>query len=118
MRGCGVWKYHRDYFPVSLVKTAELPPDKNYLLCSYPHGIIGTGVISRQILLLIVPIMRPFITIQDTNKTKTKQIVIVHSFGTDSLGVRDLFPGTTPSLVTLRQNFNVPILREILLSQG
>ncbi|XP_034240890.1 2-acylglycerol O-acyltransferase 1-like [Thrips palmi] len=86
VRGCVLWNYFRDYFPVRLVKTAELPPDKNYLLCSYPHGIIGTGVVC--------------------------------SFGTDALGVRKLFPGTTPNLVTLRQNFSVPFLREMLLSQG
>ncbi|KAJ1526183.1 hypothetical protein ONE63_009342 [Megalurothrips usitatus] len=86
VRGNVFWRYFRDYFPVELVKTAELPPDKNYLLCSYPHGIIGTGVVC--------------------------------SFGTEALNVRKLFPGTTPNLVTLRQNFNVPFLREVLLSQG
>lgn len=86
VRGCVLWNLFRDYFPVTLVKTAELPPDSNYLLCSYPHGIIGTGVLS--------------------------------SFGTDALGVKKLFPGTTPNLVTLRQNFKVPFMREMLLSQG
>ncbi|XP_065367473.1 2-acylglycerol O-acyltransferase 2-like [Calliphora vicina] len=34
----------RDYFPVELVKTVELKPNRNYLLASFPHGIIGTGI--------------------------------------------------------------------------
>lgn len=48
-RGSWAWSYFRDYFPVRLVKTAELPPDSNYLLCSYPHGIIGQGVLARHV---------------------------------------------------------------------
>ncbi|KAH8372647.1 hypothetical protein KR009_001913 [Drosophila setifemur] len=39
-----VHRYYRDYFPVELVKTAELPPNKNYILASFPHGILGTGI--------------------------------------------------------------------------
>ncbi|XP_037712931.1 2-acylglycerol O-acyltransferase 2-A-like [Drosophila subpulchrella] len=35
---------YRNYFPVELVKTAELPPNKNYIVASFPHGIIGTGI--------------------------------------------------------------------------
>ncbi|XP_075168448.1 2-acylglycerol O-acyltransferase 2-like isoform X2 [Haematobia irritans] len=34
----------REYYPVNLVKTAELPPNRNYLIGSFPHGIIGTGL--------------------------------------------------------------------------
>ena len=29
--------------PPQLVKTAELPPDRNYVLASHPHGIIAIG---------------------------------------------------------------------------
>lgn len=29
-----------DYFPIDLVKTAELPPNRNYLIAACPHGII------------------------------------------------------------------------------
>ncbi|XP_040829631.1 2-acylglycerol O-acyltransferase 3-like [Ochotona curzoniae] len=39
-----VWKLQRDYFPIKLVKTAELPPNQNYVLGSHPHGIMCTGV--------------------------------------------------------------------------
>ncbi|XP_017132701.1 diacylglycerol O-acyltransferase 2 [Drosophila elegans] len=37
-------RHYRDYFPVELVKTAELPANKNYILASFPHGILGTGI--------------------------------------------------------------------------
>uniref|UniRef100_A0A8C5RTU2 Acyltransferase n=1 Tax=Laticauda laticaudata TaxID=8630 RepID=A0A8C5RTU2_LATLA len=41
-----VWELHRDYFPIQLVKTAELPPTRNYVLGSHPHGIICAGAFS------------------------------------------------------------------------
>jgi len=34
------WNHACDYFPVVLVKTAELPPDQSYVLGYHPHGII------------------------------------------------------------------------------
>lgn len=37
------WHYYRDYFPVHLVKTTELSPDRNYLFAVYPHGILSSG---------------------------------------------------------------------------
>ena len=27
-----IWKHFADYFPMRLVKTADLPPDKNYII--------------------------------------------------------------------------------------
>ncbi|XP_058536962.1 2-acylglycerol O-acyltransferase 3-like [Ochotona princeps] len=38
-----MWKHQRDYFPIKLVKTAELPPNKNYVLGAHPHGILSIG---------------------------------------------------------------------------
>ena len=37
-------KYFKDYFPIELVKTAELPPDGNYLIGSHPHGVMCAGL--------------------------------------------------------------------------
>ena len=34
------------YFPIKLIKTAELDPTKNYLLGYHPHGIFATGAIA------------------------------------------------------------------------
>ncbi|XP_049896127.1 2-acylglycerol O-acyltransferase 3b [Epinephelus moara] len=38
-----VWEHMRDYFPVKLVKTAELNPNRNYILGCHPHGIMCVG---------------------------------------------------------------------------
>lgn len=43
MRDWAWWRYYRDYFPVRLVKTTDLPSTKNYLFCVYPHGILSSG---------------------------------------------------------------------------
>ncbi|XP_060635756.2 2-acylglycerol O-acyltransferase 3 [Anolis sagrei] len=46
MRRWRVWELHRDYFPIKLVKTAELPPSRNFVLGAHPHGIICAGAFS------------------------------------------------------------------------
>ncbi|XP_004620957.1 2-acylglycerol O-acyltransferase 3 [Sorex araneus] len=38
-----IWEHLRDYYPIKLVKTAELPPDRNYVMGAHPHGIMCTG---------------------------------------------------------------------------
>ncbi|XP_072825277.1 2-acylglycerol O-acyltransferase 2-like isoform X1 [Vicugna pacos] len=38
-----VWKYMKHYFPISLVKTAELDPSQNYLAGFHPHGVLSIG---------------------------------------------------------------------------
>ncbi|XP_006859886.1 PREDICTED: 2-acylglycerol O-acyltransferase 3 [Chrysochloris asiatica] len=43
IRNWTVWKHLRDYFPIKLVKTAELPPTQNYVMGAHPHGIMTTG---------------------------------------------------------------------------
>ncbi|KAI4531925.1 hypothetical protein MG293_018439 [Ovis ammon polii] len=40
-----VWCPSPDPSPLWLVKTAELPPDRNYVLGSHPHGIIAVGTV-------------------------------------------------------------------------
>ncbi|GBP48084.1 2-acylglycerol O-acyltransferase 2-A [Eumeta japonica] len=37
------WSLFRDYYPISLVKTADLDPSRNYLLACHPHGILPAG---------------------------------------------------------------------------
>ncbi|XP_037604442.1 2-acylglycerol O-acyltransferase 3b [Sebastes umbrosus] len=37
------WEHLRDFFPIKLVKTAELNPNKNYILGCHPHGIVSAG---------------------------------------------------------------------------
>ncbi|XP_032063251.1 2-acylglycerol O-acyltransferase 2 [Aythya fuligula] len=43
LRNSIVWRYMRDYFPVTLVKTAELDPRQNYLMGFHPHGVLAVG---------------------------------------------------------------------------
>ncbi|XP_047608738.1 2-acylglycerol O-acyltransferase 2 [Phacochoerus africanus] len=42
-----VWKYMKNYFPISLVKTTELDPSRNYLAGFHPHGILATGAFTN-----------------------------------------------------------------------
>ncbi|KAJ8869200.1 hypothetical protein PR048_030772 [Dryococelus australis] len=42
-RKLGLWRRAASYFPLRLVKTAELPPDRNYILAVYPHGVLSYG---------------------------------------------------------------------------
>ncbi|XP_037669672.1 2-acylglycerol O-acyltransferase 3 [Choloepus didactylus] len=44
VRNWTVWKLQKSYFPVKLVKTAELPPNQNYVMGVHPHGVMCTGI--------------------------------------------------------------------------
>ncbi|XP_032834501.1 2-acylglycerol O-acyltransferase 2-A-like isoform X1 [Petromyzon marinus] len=43
VRSWCLWRHFRDYFPIHLVKTAELDPDHNYLFGFHPHGVLVAG---------------------------------------------------------------------------
>uniref|UniRef100_A0A8C4S657 Acyltransferase n=1 Tax=Erpetoichthys calabaricus TaxID=27687 RepID=A0A8C4S657_ERPCA len=47
VRRWSVWRHFRDYYPIKLVKTAELSPHKNYVLGYHPHGIMCAGAFSN-----------------------------------------------------------------------
>uniref|UniRef100_A0A6A7FQS4 Acyltransferase n=1 Tax=Hirondellea gigas TaxID=1518452 RepID=A0A6A7FQS4_9CRUS len=40
LRAC---RHFRNFFPVEVIKTAELSPDHNYIMCYHPHGILCVG---------------------------------------------------------------------------
>ena len=42
-RRLSLFKYIRDYFPITLVKTSELDPQKNYIFGYHPHGMFTEG---------------------------------------------------------------------------
>jgi len=42
-RGWRVWRWGAGYFPITLVKTAELPPHRSYLVACHPHGVLCFG---------------------------------------------------------------------------
>ena len=46
-RDRAIWRYFRDYFPIRLVKTAELDPGRNYIFGYHPHGILSMGCLGN-----------------------------------------------------------------------
>lgn len=40
-----VYELCRDYFPIKLVKTADIDPSKNYIFGVHPHGVLSNGII-------------------------------------------------------------------------
>ncbi|XP_043579954.1 2-acylglycerol O-acyltransferase 1-like [Bombus pyrosoma] len=44
IRSCAWNRYFCNYFPIKLVKTTDLDPNKLYLFCNFPHGTIPSGV--------------------------------------------------------------------------
>ena len=46
VRSWTLWRHLRDYFPIKLIKTSELNPRHNYILCCHPHGIICFGAVT------------------------------------------------------------------------
>ncbi|EDO41259.1 predicted protein [Nematostella vectensis] len=42
-----MWKYFCEFFPISLIKTADLDPQKNYIICYHPHGIMSLGALGN-----------------------------------------------------------------------
>ncbi|XP_024121873.1 2-acylglycerol O-acyltransferase 2 [Oryzias melastigma] len=45
--GLGLWNHMRDYFPIKLVKTADLDPKHNYILGFHPHGVLVAGAFTN-----------------------------------------------------------------------
>ena len=43
MRRLSIFKYIADYYPITLVKTSELDPQKNFIFGYHPHGIFTEG---------------------------------------------------------------------------
>ncbi|EGC29984.1 monoacylglycerol O-acyltransferase [Dictyostelium purpureum] len=43
VRNSILWRYFRDYFPISLVVSSKYDPKKNYIFAYHPHGIISIG---------------------------------------------------------------------------
>lgn len=46
VRRLSIFKRFAEYFPISVIKTAELPADRPYIFGYHPHGIIGMGAVA------------------------------------------------------------------------
>ncbi|EPB69998.1 diacylglycerol acyltransferase [Ancylostoma ceylanicum] len=44
-----IWTHFADYFPLRVVKTADLPPDRNYIIGSHPHGVLSIGAFTAML---------------------------------------------------------------------
>ena len=42
-RRLSVFKYMKDYYPITLVKTSDLDPQRNYIFGYHPHGVFTEG---------------------------------------------------------------------------
>ncbi|KAI6236594.1 Acyltransferase [Aphelenchoides besseyi] len=42
-----IWDKMANYFPANLIKTVNLPADRNYLFGCHPHGILSIGVFAN-----------------------------------------------------------------------
>ena len=96
------WHYYADFFPISLVKTADLDPSQTYVMGYHPHGIISVGAFSAF-------------------ATEGAHCLDMTPHATATRGKRgfsSLFPGVHTRLVTLPINFRTPLLREYILSLG
>eukprot|EP00457_Paulinella_chromatophora_P005789 gb/GEZN01005806.1/.p1 GENE.gb/GEZN01005806.1/~~gb/GEZN01005806.1/.p1 ORF type:complete len:376 (-),score=30.51 gb/GEZN01005806.1/:622-1674(-) len=47
LRSWSCWHYFTGYFPISLIKEADLPPEHNYLFGYHPHGVISVGIMGN-----------------------------------------------------------------------
>eukprot|EP01137_Pigoraptor_chileana_P000471 Opistho-2@36736 len=43
VRRLSVFRYFRDFFPIRLIKSSELDPQRKFIFAFHPHGIIGFG---------------------------------------------------------------------------
>ncbi|KAK6020779.1 diacylglycerol acyltransferase, partial [Ostertagia ostertagi] len=44
-----IWTHFADYFPLKIVKTADLPPDRNYIIGLHPHGVLSIGAFTAMV---------------------------------------------------------------------
>jgi hypothetical protein len=47
LRRCSIWKKWIKYFPLSLVKSADLDPKLNYIVGYHPHGLGSLGALGN-----------------------------------------------------------------------
>ncbi|KAI6176514.1 Acyltransferase [Aphelenchoides bicaudatus] len=47
LKGSRIWKHFANYFPIKIVKTADLPSDRNYILGCHPHGVLSIGAFTH-----------------------------------------------------------------------
>ena len=105
------WGYACDYFPICLVKTADLPPDQSYVIGYHPHGIISVGAMGG----FSTNGARTIDLSKPTAKVPAED---PQALANQPRGFATLFPGIDRRVVTLPVNFSTPFLREYILGMG
>ena len=47
IRRCRLWTYFTNYFPMTLVKTDDLDPNRNYIFGYHPHGLLSLSAVGH-----------------------------------------------------------------------
>jgi hypothetical protein len=110
-RSWKLWDFYCKYFPINLIKTADLDSmNENYIFCVHPHGIMclsGFGNFCTE------GIISSFIYFFYIFKERKNFIFII--LGTQ---FSKLFPGLKPHVLMLQMLFRMPLTRELLLFVG
>nr|CAD2160303.1 unnamed protein product [Meloidogyne enterolobii] len=46
-KNSSIWNHFAAYFPIKLVKTTDLPADRNYIMGCHPHGLFSIGAFTH-----------------------------------------------------------------------
>lgn len=138
-RSLSIWKYYCDYFPITLVKTYDLPPTfvPNDEEASHANDQADEGspilkktdkIIHYLKAILCLPRNRNA-SYGNLKPAGPRYIFGYHphgigalgafgAFGTEGCGFSELFPGIPMSLMTLVTQFHIPLYRDYLLALG
>ncbi|XP_053272245.1 2-acylglycerol O-acyltransferase 2-B isoform X1 [Pleuronectes platessa] len=116
VRSWVVWDYFRDYFPLTLIKTVDLDPRKNYIFGFHPHGVLVAVWTC-----LSLRCSGGCVDLSVSRPVCLSGVLVAGAFGnfcTESTGFSRLFPGLTSHLLMLPFWFRVPLFREYIMSGG
>ncbi|ODV94965.1 hypothetical protein PACTADRAFT_50802 [Pachysolen tannophilus NRRL Y-2460] len=132
MRNLRLWKYYVDYFPIKIHKTCDLEPtfteqEVDVLFYKFPFNYLPKFITNILNNLRIIKVHTK--TIKKDVKTGPRYIFGYHPHGVISLGItgavasngagfEKMFPGIKVFLLTLANQFKLPIHRDYLLSLG
>ncbi|CAF1241417.1 unnamed protein product [Rotaria sp. Silwood1] len=47
LRQCSIWTHWVQYFPLTLIKSTDLDPNRNYIFGYHPHGVAAVGALGN-----------------------------------------------------------------------
>ncbi|CAF3439760.1 unnamed protein product [Rotaria socialis] len=47
LRRCSIWTHWTQYFPLTLIKSTDLDPNRNYIFGYHPHGVAAIGALGN-----------------------------------------------------------------------